>query len=429
MKKYKLYKKALFIGTFFITGFVGSYKLSESVIKDTAIITEVGDDKPILSCDINVDTLSFNNYKEVTELTLNVSDLYSYNFLKYMPNLKRLIIIDSTNCPKFKDIDLSYLKNDMEVLICSSEYGVTFTKEKYEFLNTIPHIKTLALGSEYMPLNIESDFLETIHTSELVLFIDPLFEYKYKRLPHIKKLRLIGKPYDIAIYFSARDIFDLQMQGVEVSMDEQGKFLSANEKINNIVKEIDVDANDFNKFRSILKYIVDTCEYDSNISNNYLIKPKHNFYDDGYLDGALNQKTQICGNYAALVTALCNRLNIKAFNVVSKNHMWNLVEIGDEYYFSDPTWVDNEMEYYDYDEDIISSNQWYLFDINNELHKYIYLPADYSKKEAKDSLYLVYNYMLPISLILNALGFLTFASEEEEKEENIKEKCKIINNN
>ena len=67
------------------------------------------------------------------------------------------------------------------------------------------------------------------------------------------------------------------------------------------------------------------------------------FYQDGKLYGALYKDSAICGNYAALVEALMDRLDIpqRSYFANSSRHAWNVIKIDGEPYYVDATWLDN----------------------------------------------------------------------------------------
>ena len=68
----------------------------------------------------------------------------------------------------------------------------------------------------------------------------------------------------------------------------------------------------------ILIYVLENCIYDPDVKNN-TSDDILSFYEGGKLYGALEKDTQICGNYSALVCALCKRVNLKANYIVDNN--------------------------------------------------------------------------------------------------------------
>ena len=70
-------------------------------------------------------------------------------------------------------------------------------------------------------------------------------------------------------------------------------------------------------------------------------KEARRFYENGFLYGALEMDSAICGNYAALLTALCRRVGINSYCLCNSEHAWNMVEIDDNNYFTDSTLLDN----------------------------------------------------------------------------------------
>ena len=113
---------------------------------------------------------------------------------------------------------------------------------------------------------------------------------------------------------------------------------------------LDESATDEEKINAVLIYCLENLEYDSEVAS-LLDSGRRDevdysaFYAEGSLYGALENDSQICGNYAALMKALLHRLGIDSYYLTSENHAWNLVEVDGEYYYYDATWLDQQMIY------------------------------------------------------------------------------------
>ena len=107
-----------------------------------------------------------------------------------------------------------------------------------------------------------------------------------------------------------------------------------------MVKEIDILENDTEMqiVTKVMEYINNNYNYaheyvnDANVNNTDIY---NKFYKYGYLYGIFNEDEIICGNYAALFSALMDRFGIKSLILIGNNHAWNLVYIDDEKYFVD----------------------------------------------------------------------------------------------
>ena len=175
-------------------------------------------------------------------------------------------------------------------------------------------------------------------------------------------------PLDLAIMLDSQTYNTLKNNGVNIDFGSNlyisttyGKsseelFLEINKELDNIVKSLDIDENssDMEKYNKVLLYVIENLSYDPYISQKLKEKEKTTyedhleFYDIGTLQGALMNDTAICGNYTALLSALCKRVGLEAYYVSghlpgsSYGHAWNLIKIGDEYYYADATAFDSE---------------------------------------------------------------------------------------
>lgn len=341
-----------------------------------------------------------NNYNKeelshIKKVEIDLIDGENYDYLNQMINLETLIINDYSTQPLLDNIDGSIFKNKMNIEIYRKNNKQSFTKEKFGFLKDIPYINKLTLGkplelgsttdskilnsiNNYIILNnfksvsynIESSFLESLkNVHNLSLAIDEYFRYDYNDLTFLDSLYLNGGAYDVAIYFSNKDIENLEKRGVIVTTNDMEKLVEANNKITLIIKELDIKSNmtDINKLDKVLAFVLKNSKYDEDITNvddpsNYNLSK---FYKGGLLKGFLDNNSQICGNYASIVNVLLNRLNIKSYLINSSNHIWNVVFINDMYYYLDPTWIDGTI--IDYSNEKISAEE--IFD--NEKYGFI----------------------------------------------------------
>ena len=326
----------------------------------------------------------------------------SYEYLNYMTNLESLSIIDNGTPGLFQNIDGSNFKKDIEVRITAEKEYINFTEERYGFLKEIASIKRLTLGKIVDKIGVDGAFLESLtNVHNLELSITELSNYQYHNLSHLESLKISGKPYNIAIYFSDKDISTLNENGVEVTVDDYDKFKIISQELDESVdKLIASNKTETEKLNIILSSVLNKCSYDfgviEDLSKNKVYIDTTPFYRDGKLSGVFENETQICGNYAALTVALSHRLDLESYYVHSNNHAWVTVKIAGEYYYTDPTFMDNdfiiECEYVDgYFPTLLSGEEiftdgtqyninqlkWYLVDpieIDDYSHKIIDIP-------------------------------------------------------
>jgi len=371
--------------------------------------------------------------KHIKKIEIDLIDGKNYDYLNEMDNLETLIINDYSTSNLLDNIDGSIFKNKMNIEIYRKDYKQEFTKEKYGFLKDIPYINNLKLGEplklgsksdnmffnmisnayilnnfKSISYNIESEFLESLkNVHNLNLAVDEYFRYKYTDLTFLDSLYLNGGAYDIAIYFSNEDISKLIESGVDVKTNDMDLLVSVNNRIDEIINELDIDSKlkDKNKVDLILSYVLSNASYDEKLIgvedvSNYNISK---FYDKGYLKGFLENDTQICGNYASIINVLLNRMGIDTYLINSPDHVWNILNIDNKYYYLDSTWIDNTILRYDNKElsaeEVFSneeynylrqSYEWYLlepelvknFDTNS--HNPSFIPSDINKNTKLD---------------------------------------------
>lgn len=109
-------------------------------------------------------------------------------------------------------------------------------------------------------------------------------------------------------------------------------------KAKEIISKIDPKASDYEKELQIHDVLANLLKYDKDAektpSNNGTLKSALDVY------GALVENKAICEGYTKSFQYLCYLVGINANQVVSKNHMWNVVKIGGEWYQVDLTWDD-----------------------------------------------------------------------------------------
>lgn len=161
-------------------------------------------------------------------------------------------------------------------------------------------------------------------------------------------------------------------------------------------------------------YVLNALEYDKYISNEE-DKEKVNefakeFYTDGFLFGSLEMKSALCGNYASLFTALCKRVGLQSYLLCNKYHAWNMVQIDDINYYTDPTFLDNETFSIVYDGifsnvcEVVPSDFVIENDLSDYLNWYLEDPSLYVDKNSNDFYHIAKN--LPSYVELSSISDL-----------------------
>lgn len=283
-------------------------------------------------------------------LVLGIYDDSSLEWLNYCKGIQDLVLaIHTDNAEMFKDID----KLNMPNLSITTDKSLSLTEENFSFLKRSKTLKQLSLYD----FDIEPGLLESLtQLDELLLESNNNYEIDFSKLTFLDKLTFaLAKPYDIAIDFTSEEYQTLIKNGVDVVFDEPEKleqFIKINEKLDKIVDSLDIDkkSSDQEKLDAILIYVLDNLTYDEDVSNALKNNTAHeeltkSFYTDGYLYGALEKDSAICGNYTALVQALSERVGLSSYFLTSSNHAWNLITVEGEDYYVDSTWLDESATY------------------------------------------------------------------------------------
>ena len=98
---------------------------------------------------------------------------------------------------------------------------------------------------------------------------------------------------------------------------------------------LDSNKTDIENIRLAHDYIINNSIYDTNRSDNNIIKYKS---DIAY--GPLIQGYGICGGYTDAMEIILERLGVKSYRVSSNNHIWNAVYLEDSWRHLDLTWDD-----------------------------------------------------------------------------------------
>ena len=109
--------------------------------------------------------------------------------------------------------------------------------------------------------------------------------------------------------------------------------------VNNILNELQLDGkNHYQKVCAIYDYMTDTIDYDYSFP-----QVSHSAY------AAAVKHLAVCQGYALLLYRLLLTVGVDCRIIVSEDHAWNIVKLGDSYYNLDATW---DAETY--------QNQWFL---------------------------------------------------------------------
>lgn len=325
------------------------------------------------------DKIMVSDLQQIEYLNISIKDNSDLSFLKHCSNLKELSLtcVDKESINYLKD--LPTLPSLKSLSLFNLFLDIQLTKDNILFLENNPSISYLELDGILLEPGIEES-LNNLETLRLGSNLN--YDIDFSKLTNLKQLDLMETyPYTLAMHFNTSEYNTLVENGVEIIMDEEYKemFLSANKKLDEIVANLNVteDSTDKEKLDAILLYVLSNLEYDPTIANLSQAELESTdlaseFYKNGLLYGALEMDTAICGNYAALVEALSDRLGnpTDSFYMTSNTHAWNIMNIDGELYYVDSTWLDEQLALGDdlkmkNAEELISAGQgdrvhWYM---------------------------------------------------------------------
>ena len=289
----------------------------------------------------------------VRELKLRITDNSSLEWLNYVKSINELDISISTD-------DYSALKeiekiNGATKINISSPINIraAITNEDFKFIKNTKTLKELDL----FLCSVEKGFLEELKQLDILhMKSNSNYATDYSKLTHLKELDLRQSgPYDIAADITREDYDTLKNAGVKItfsSKEDESTYIEICNELEQVVESLKLNetSTDQEKLDAILIHVLDKLTYDKEVSKALRTNTEHtaltqSFYIDGYLYGALEKESSICGNYAAYVQALAKRVDLQAYFIESTNHAWNLIMIDGEEYYVDATWMDGDYIY------------------------------------------------------------------------------------
>lgn len=285
--------------------------------------------------------------KKMTSLELIIGDVKAFNFLKYCKNLENLKVKCDKNDITFLDcLPVTSVKRfELDSDIDTFNYDIASLLYK-----KMPYIEELNISS---PTTYEPGVIESLKQIKK-LTIKPTLncDIDFNNLTHLEELVIDSeKPYDIAIWLNKEEYNTLKDNNVKITFKEnvEEKYLEVSEKLDNILNSLEINENssDDEILDEVLKYAIKNYKYDEAVANatpeeKKQMKIGSNFYKNGELYAAIEKDTQVCGNYAAFVEAMYDRLKKpeQSYILTSKNHAWNLIDIEGKKYYVDSTWLD-----------------------------------------------------------------------------------------
>lgn len=316
-------------------------------------------------------------------------------------NLRRLkLVIPTSSClslleglPKLEELEIVDKKNNLRNFLYDADLN---------FIKDSTNLKRLIIGN----FNIENDFIESLtQLRELYLRsnnggIVTNYSFNYKEMGFLDRI-VINQPSSVAIHMNSIELSYLLENGVRIMTEKDGKLvdvspelLSIDGKIDSLLSNVDIRSlnNDFEKIVETINFVVENYYYDIEPEDDttpYVIFDE--YYSDGFLSKALEEKGIICGNYAALTAAILDRMGIKNVIIFENRHAYNLISLNNQFYRLDSTAIDAYVSSGVYDLGAISKimmeeelAMWPLLVVEKDSKKIDYL--EHNSKEIEEPL-------------------------------------------
>ena len=168
---------------------------------------------------------------------------------------------------------------------------------------------------------------------------------------------------------------------LETSYDDYGKVtlkiehIYSNSDIKLIeakVKEVESEIwnnsmSNEDKIKEAHNYIINNSKYDSDRSDNNIVRYKS---DTAY--GTLLEGYSLCGGYTDAMELFLEDMGVKSYKISSENHVWNAVNLDNAWYHLDLTWDDpittDGSDILEYNFFLITTSE--LNELENEQHNY-----------------------------------------------------------
>ena len=306
----------------------------------------------------------------ITELEIDNTKI-NFDILKYLPSLKKITfrnmefnsLSELTYISKITELNFDYcnigsIEGIQNLLELDSLSFVDTGIENIDQLKELKNLKSLTLSHTYVtdlsPIkNLNISFLD-ITDSTNIKNLDVITEMK-------KLSSFIATNCEMTLTQKVIDY--ITKQNIYSNISEEGLSLQ-NEVDHIIAKLIKTSMNDEEKIETIINYIINNLEYDYRVYDDPFLLEE---YNNNALKYALQGKG-VCKNYTALTTALLRKANISGYEQENPDHIWNIVELNDQYYYIDSTFIDtDEIIILSENENFLTNDEEFLLNHNSIL--------------------------------------------------------------
>ena len=285
------------------------------------------------------------------------------------------LIINSKDLECIDTLELDLIEDDTNISFLNycinlKELSIIGNKIKIDNINNLPSLKKLSIKAKELDLanssfiknnenltdielNINNlyngNILNTVKKlNNLTIKIDLKTNIEFSNFDNLKEITIIGDKYDIPIFLSESDYKKMKDKDIKINIkDKKGnnilkEYINISNNIKDEILTIGIKKKDTENEKNdkICSYILNKLEYDFEGTVPKEFDLEDPYYGEGYLQGVYENEKQLCGNYAALYTALANEAELESYVLVSKTHAWNLIKLNNKYYFTDLTYID-----------------------------------------------------------------------------------------
>lgn len=240
---------------------------------------------------------------------VSIYDFYYDNFIPLEEKVSRL----KTN-EYYRDYNFDYVQNTNNFIPQSRQDVLNIY---YTIINSGMREFTFYCDDKYV--NCQNDVNDIANNQNILSTINN-FVHPYNSFKSIKtQISSIGE--------------------VKVSVDkiysEKMIYLIDYEIDKIIDKEITTDMDNKTKIRKIHDYIINNTKYDKARTDDKISK-----YSSDNAYGVLTENYGVCSGYSDTMMLFLEKFNIKSIKIASENHVWNYVNLDDNWWHLDLTWDD-----------------------------------------------------------------------------------------
>lgn len=246
-------------------------------------------------------------------LILNYKDTLLQYASRYYDGFKKEIVMDNVN-EYYRDYDFEFVQNTKNF----------YPNNKQELLNV--YYTIINSGNTEFTFYCPGEYAECLNDVQSISNDQTLLSDINNYVHPFNSFKHVSTEYDSV----GRVTLTIQKAYTQEEID------LVKTKVDVLSTQL-INPNDstYNNILRVHDYIINNSKYDSDRSDRNIINYKS---DIAY--GPLFEGYAICGGYTDLMQLFLEKMKIKSFRVSSNQHIWNAVEIDNNWLNLDLTWDD-----------------------------------------------------------------------------------------